>query len=88
MGYLKHSYVKKGKINPTITKESLNVLLASSPINDVLLDIQVTLSQALQDLKVHGYQQTCAVGMKQEPHVTRSHVPCIPCQNECATHED
>ena len=45
-----------------------NALLVSSPFDDVLLDIQVTLSQALQDLEVHSYQRSRVVGMKQELH--------------------
>ena len=35
-----------------------NALLVKIPFDDVLLDIQATLSQALQDLEVHSYQQS------------------------------
>ena len=43
-----------------------NALLVSSPVDDVLLDIQVTLNQALQDLEVRSYQQFWVRDKKQE----------------------
>ena len=43
-----------------------NALLVSSPVDDILLDIQVTLNQALQDLEVRSYQQFRVRDKKQE----------------------
>ena len=45
-----------------------NALLVIISFDDVLLDIQGTLSQALQDLDVCSYQQSCVMGMKHELH--------------------
>jgi hypothetical protein len=43
-----------------------NDLLVSSPVDAVLLDIQATLSQTLQDLEVRSYQQSRVRARKQE----------------------
>ena len=45
-----------------------NALLVIISFDDVLLDIQRTLSQALQDLDVCSYQQSHVMGMKHELH--------------------
>ena len=60
-----------------------NALLVKLPSDDVLLDIQVTLSQALQDLEVHGYQQSSVMGMKHELHYSncQSHKSFMGCMH-------
>ena len=45
-----------------------NALLVKIPLDDVLLDIQETLSQALQVLEVRNYQQSRVMAMKNEVH--------------------
>ena len=50
-----------------------NALLVKIPFDDVLLDIQVTLSQDLQALEVCSYQQSQVMGMKNEVHNHNCH---------------
>ena len=46
--------------------EQCNALLVSLPLDDVLLDVQVTLSQASQSLKVRNNQQSRLMDVKRE----------------------
>ena len=57
MGFLKQLSIKKKVRALQQLLHRCNALLVSSLLDDVLLDIQVTLNQALQDLEVRSYQQ-------------------------------
>ena len=50
-----------------------NALLVKSPFDDVLLDLQEALLQALQVLEVHSYQQSWVIAMKNEVHDHNCH---------------
>ena len=60
-----------------------NALLVSISFDDVLLNIQVTLSQDLQDLPVRSYQGLHVMGMKHELHYSncQSHKSFMGCMH-------
>ena len=55
--------------------DKCNAFFVSIPFDDLLLDIQWMLSQALQDLEVRSYQQAHVMGMKNEVH-EKLHLLC------------